>query len=332
MKKRKMRLSIKTLIPSLYIWQTFSMCQFTLNRKNLNPKLHPTHNVIAATSFTIQIGVFIFSLFYITKYVDLTGSIVLGYNDAITSLLNRLIPIVVVVESYLKRSQQMKFLNLIEDVDDLLVRRLQLNTKWKANHKRNLNQLIIRICHSIVLNVLTIYTSKTDGLGINYDLYWYLIAIPVFMGSMQYHQVICFTQLISDRYEALNECIRTLQLIEPTHLINSPIFTISIRKETKSRKYHQSILITKKLNLILIAHNLLDESYSMLRGLFSWSMIFSFSADFQGSLTSGYYIVISVLDRISLFQFLTTLIWSGFSVYSLLVILTACRKIEIEVS
>lgn len=306
------------------------MCPFTLKRKKLEPKLHPIHNVTAAVSLTIQIFVFIHGLFYIRDYIDFS-SFVLGFNDMFTLLLCRFMSIIIVFESCAKRSQQMKFLKMIEEIDEILVRKLQINIEYGEGRKWNLIHLIFQIFYFALLNFIVFYTQKTVGMAENYEIFWGFISIPIFFGIMRYHQSICFIYLISDRYSAMNEYISTIRLNNQIFLVSKSIFSIRARKMKLEKNFHLNV-IAEKLELIQNAYHLLQESYIIVNHLFNWSMILNFLNDFQNALAATYFIIYQLIDGVSGFPVLTGTIWLGLNLYNFLTILTACRSIKIQVN
>lgn len=318
------------MLPVFYIWQTFSMCPFTLKRENFEPKLNAIHKVTAAVSLTIQIFVFIHGIFYSEIYIDYSSSFILYFIDILRLSLYRSIAIAIVIESYLKSSQQIKFLQMIEDADEILVKDLRLNIKWEAACKENLKRLLFQFFYFVLTSVTMIYVVKTVGVAANFDIYWYFVSFPIFLCIMRYHQATCYFYLISDRYIAINEYLDSMRSNNSEFSVSEAIFTICRGKNTKLQ-CSQSIMTIKQLKQIKMVHHLLYESSTMVCGLFNWSMILIFFNDVINALANIYWNILEMVDGRSGFGLVPGFLWAGLNIWLFITILTACGSVESEV-
>lgn len=323
--------AIKTLFPAFFIWQTLSMSQFTLQRKTYAPKHHKSHNILAGTSFCIQLIVFFYGFYNPEMYLDITLPLVLICSTAASLTLNRFCSILTVIESRLHQKDEMKFLALIAKSDKILINILHIDIKYKEQKQNNIQQLVIRILLLLILNASFMIDWLFLETAIQITIWYALLVFPIFISSMRYHQIISYVNLIRDRYKLLNEYIERIRLKE------SVSFGVSIEMAYKQlvhscqKKNFESIMIMNQLKHIQEIQSYLLDGRCIINNSFKWSLLMNLVNDFQSTLGSGYFLIFSTIKEGINIDILSGTVWVVYGLFNFASLANACLLANEEV-
>lgn len=153
------------------------------------------------------------------------------------------------------------------------------------------------------------------------------------MCMLRFHQMICFMNLISNRFRLINEIIREIHQNEWKFFVSEIVFTISKKKNcVKAVNEWRSIMLTKNLEQIMEASRLLNESTIVFCKIFGWSLLLGLFNEFQNALTDiQYTIYVIIIGQLEI-DVIPWVIWFFLNFYHISGILTACQKLKIEVN
>lgn len=283
--------AIETLFPAFFIWQTLSMSQFTLKRNSYIPKYHKIHNIIASVSLFIQFVVFLYGFYNIELYIELKLPPILVVAGMISIQLNRMLSMITVMESWIKRSKEMEYLNKIAEVDEIMIKQLQIDMDYRKKNRGNKKILIIRLVLLTIVNISFLSATSSVLSPKKLGFYWTFLVIPQFIHFIRYHQIVSYMYLIRDRYRLLNKYIEKIDQSENEKnggpMLIADYSNISRRDR---RNFRTDFLIRKLLQIQRISRLLMD-SKKLNHGLFKFSMILILITEFHTLLGGSYFAI-----------------------------------------
>lgn len=315
--------AIKTLFPAFFIWQSLSMSQFTLKRKTYAPKLHKNHNILACLSLLIQLIALLHGVFYPELYLDTTLPIVLICMSVGSLSLIRFLSILIVIESHLHRKDEIKFLTLISKSDEILINKLQIDIKYKEQRQNSVQKQFIRIFLFLILIASFIFDWIVIKVSIQATVWFALLSFPIFTCSMRYLQIICYVNLIHDRYKLLNEYIEKIDISIELAYKNS----VQSWKEKSS----ETAMIMNKLKNVLEIQSYLLDARCIINNSFKWSLLFNLVNDFQWTLGSAYFLIFSIIIKGVNIEIMSGTIWVVQGLFNFASLANACLAAKEEV-
>lgn len=324
--------AVETLFPAIFIWQTLSMSQFTLKRNSFIPKYHKIHNITASVSLVIQFVVFIYGFYNIELYIEMKLPPVLIVTSMVSIQLYRILSMVIVIESWIKRSKEMEFLNKIAEIDEMMITQLQIDMNYRKKNRGNKKFLIIRIVSFTLVNISFLSSTSSVLSPKILRFFWTFIAIPQFIHFMRYHQIVSYMYLIRDRYRLLNKYIEKINKSE-NEMIGGPMLIADYSNiSRRARRNFRTNFLKRKLLQVQRISRLLMDSKKLNDGLFKFSMIFILAFEFHTLLAGSYFTIFLIIKK-----GYTPRSFSGISrtflyVYNLFIVAQACHSANEEVN
>lgn len=221
-----------------------------------------------------------------------------------------------VFESCLKRSQQIKFLQKIDQIDAILNTNLLIYSKYKHQQKRNFLKLIAWFVMFLLLQISVVVATIIADMKA-FLVYWTLYTIPLFVCMMRYQQFIAYVNLVYDRFVAINECIVHLTASDSENSNHMKKSVTKYSAPDRKPNWHRlsdfkTLLVMKKLKHLQWAHRLIVEVNKNLCHLFSWPMLLNVSKDFLNVLINSYWVVLNIIEDDSKLELIGILSWSFF--------------------
>lgn len=126
---------------------------------------------------------------------------------AVILFLIRLAVTLIIVESRLKRSVQIDFLNKIAKIDMVLINKLGINLKYGQQHRFTFFRCVFAAFMFITTETIMIYSLEKNEEHI-FEIFWILYTIPLLICSLQFQQIISYLCLVQHRYRSINEFIK----------------------------------------------------------------------------------------------------------------------------
>lgn len=327
---------IKTLLPLFFVWQVFSMSPFALTRVSLRPKINQIHNVLAIFSISIQIIVFIHGNISYDYFIDPSNKLVYIILDLVTMIMVRVLAIIIVFESRVKRSAQIKFLKKIDEVDRVLNKRLRIDLEYKKQCRKSLALSFAGICFYVILELILLMRLEISDERGPFIIFWFFYAVPQLICSMRYHQTILYIYLVDHRYRLINAFIKNINYSPPSDIPianNIPpveIFSREIFRPNQVRNLKKLIIIDE-LKQLRYAQRFLFQATKLIRDQFYWSSLFNIANDFQLALTSLYYIIWTFWTGGPISFIAPIIVWAAYNIVHIVSFTIACESVVQEV-
>lgn len=324
--------AIETLFPAFFIWQTLSMSQFTLKRKSYIPKYHKIHNIIASISLLIQFSVFVYGFYNIELYAELKLPIILIAVGVGGLQLYRTLSMVIVIESWIKRSEEMDFLNKIAEIDEIMTKQLQIDMEYRKKNGGNIKILMIRIVLFTFVNISFLTATSSVVSLKKLRIYWVFLAIPQLIHFIRYHQIVSYMYLIRDRYRLLNKYILKINKSE-NEIIDGPmIITDYSNISHRVKQNFRMNFLKRKLLQIQRINRLLIDARRLNHGLFNWSMIFILATEFHTLLGASYFTIFLLIKNGFTGRTIPGMMRIFLYAFNLFIVARACHSANEEVN
>lgn len=297
---------------------------------------------MAFVSVFIQLIVLVHGLYDTKSYADFENQPFVTYvADILSMVLIRIVAIVAVIESWLKRSQHIAFLVKIEHIDTIVRTKLSIDLRYDIQREEFVRNCFMWIGAQVCLELMFLIMTCMVGLPF-LQVFWALYTIPLFICLMRYQQFISYVDLLHDRYKVLNQYIESLYLKnkstetdieDSTTLIKHKYFNYSQSQRLNfSRKRDvEAFIIHKKLLHFQCIHRLLIEANKMVCRLFNWSMLLNMGNDFFNVLINLYWVIINFVRGDSKLELIGIVAWSLFNISMLISVTKACYCASYEV-
>lgn len=290
---------MKTIILPFRIFQTFSLCPFGLHNKPLLPVSKTYLRNIAIAAIVIYTALFIHGLFITDKYINYSQKPFQYYFDFFYMTLSRLLLLIILVESLLKRNLNIKFFENIHKADTILVEKLSANLAFDQNRKLNNLRTGVWLVVFIITSGTTLicWIVSNDQLSI---MYWALLLVPSLMATMRYFQMITYVNLTKIRFQVINKLVKSFYSLDP---INSKkgnvvdknlLHTMSKISDDRSAEVEKYVIFKNLIELRQV-YILLYDATEMINELFRWSVPINIAKDFIDTLTCVYWTFLWIL-------------------------------------
>lgn len=288
-----------TLLPIFRVWQLFCLSPFGLTKKGLKVSRENTHRSIVIVCLIIHTIILIHGLVYSSYFIGWTTSksTVLNYSNLISLTSTRSLTILIIIESFVKRSTQIHFLEKISKIDSILTYKLNINIKFDAYRQSNLIWSTIWLLF-FMIDVVAVFVFVYLYTDEYFLRLWAAIAIPFFICSLRYHQMVTYVMLIRNRYMIINEVIRDIHKTNNTKMNNRDIsLTANIFvKKAQSTANVDQFIIFKKLNDLREVYQLLYESTEYINDIFRWSLPINIAIGFHEALVNTYFVFVCLIS------------------------------------
>lgn len=330
---------LKTFLPAFLIWQSFSLCPFVLTKDSLKPKLNQFHSYLSMSSIIIQLAALVYGVIYYKQYTSISDrSIVIFVADILSMAFIRCIAVVIVIESWLKRSDQIDFLKQINRIDQIICTKMLIDLQFERQQKQNLREFFMWIGFllSLELSVLLMTNLLSMKLLQNYLGFY---TLPLFICMMRYHQFVSYVNLLCVRFSVLNDCIEQLKSTkyhnstDLNYLNRSSKFfsRFSRFRHATTAKNVETSLIVNQLKHIQSVYRLLIDANQMLCKLFNWSMLLNVGNDFFILIINAYWLIDNAIQNHSKLEWIGIGAWAIFNVIMLTSVANACQLTSDEV-
>lgn len=327
---------IETILPSLRVWQFFCLSPFALTEKTRWPKIERNFNMYCLIYIATECVVLLHGIIFPQYYLDLNAPPISKYGDFVTMTLTRVVAIFCVIESWQKRSLQIKFFGKINKIDSILAVRLNIDLRHEANRRETTWKSIIWLLSIISLHAifLTVLLINPDPESQRLMHFWLGYMVPFTVSSLRYHQMVTFVRLVRHRSGAINNFLKQICSLDERAAMNNDLMNImrSVDK-TLSTKFEPDdckMLLYNQLIEIRAAYQQLYDASQDINVLFRWTLPINIAIDFQKGLTNIYFVITLVLtsnsESSNAMTALLSMLWGIFNIGHILVLSSACQQ------
>lgn len=288
---------LSTFLKSIRVWQVFGMMPFAFSEKSLRPEKSSVYSIMSAVWTVFHVIIFVHGLIYTGYYVDWDQK-KWAINDFLTLNMVRFIAILVVIESWMKRTLQTEFFDKIAKVDSILSYKLNIDINYELNQREMTFKLFAWISMIVALQVI----SATIFYFIGFDKFTVLLwahLLPFAICSLRYQQMIVYARLLGIRFILINAFIRKNFLFDDYRGRNSD-FMKTMKNLTKVKMFstdEEIIVACKKLMELRLAYQQLLGTSETITEMFGWTLPLNLANDFQKALINTY-LMISLALRV----------------------------------
>lgn len=325
---------LETILPSLRVWQFFCLSPFGLDEKTQRPKVKRIFNAYCIAYIAVESAVLVHGIVFPDYYLERAFTIVLVYGDFVTMTLARLLAILIVVESWVKRPMQIDFLERINKVDSILVYRLNIDLPYKANRRETSCKSIAWLLTFTAMQIVFLSLLIADPFSKRMLRFWLSYMMSFFICTLRYHQMVTYVRLLRYRFAALNDYIQSVCLLNERPNINQDLLMImtSVGKSlpVKPDPDARKTFLYQKLIEVRTAYQSLFEASEEFNVLFRWTLPINIANDFQKGLTNIFFFLTISLQwdtskSSNPMQLPRPLIWGAYNIGHILVLSSACQ-------
>lgn len=180
----------------------------------------------------------------------------------------------------------------------VLINKLEINLKYGQQHRFTFFRCVFAAFMFITTETIMIYSLEKNEEHI-FEIFWILYTIPLLICSLQFQQIISYLCLVQHRYRSINEfikykCVSKSVSMNSKSLISAQEFHPKKIFPNRIKNGSNTSLMYKMKNL-RYAQRLLFETILMIRKLFYWSLLFNIANNFQKSITSAHFILMTTI-------------------------------------
>lgn len=324
---------IETLLPSLRVWQFFCLSPFALTKKTRWPKFVRNFNFYCLIYITIESAVLLHGFIFTRYYLDWSEELVIVYGNLVTMTLARVLAILVVIESWNKRSIQIDFLKKVSKIDSILSYRLNICLRYDSYRRETSWKSILWLIAFVAMQIYFVVTMSKNEADKSLLHFWLAYMAPFFICSLRYHQMITYVRLVRYRFESINNFIQSVCFVEERRIPNRDLIKMMqniIKTIPTSSEYGDNKMFSyKKLVEVRAAYQLLYEASEEINMLFRWTLPINIANDFQKGLTNIFFFITYALKwdwSMSDFRGIAgPLIWAMFNIGHIMILSSACQ-------
>lgn len=252
--------------PVLCVWQ--STC---LNLFDLRPKRgwNSIYVIIKSLLSIFVVGMQIFSAyekvsniriptlpqFQLTKLIEISAEVILL----------ELIPVVIFIESFVKRRQQKNFFMQCSLIDSILKEGIGVYLRYKQQRCQHIKHLLRWMATN--LSIMVVYTLVVYKLTRRVDFSWFKEILPLFISTVHYCRVAICVDIVNQRYSLMSQFAATISTddIRSSHRINVDGLIDDDTHATSRANQKLLLQLWRANKLVLLANNSISD-------MFRWSL------------------------------------------------------------
>lgn len=193
--------------------QIFGLAPYSMNKTSRKWELIPLLKILSIIFIVcivlVFLSFFIFMNFYI---VNLKGSMVYIILNVVTMILTQLHAMLVLLELYLKRNEQVNLLNLMEELNFLFVNNLKMHIDYSKMKLTVVKLIIFWIFEmTIIIPDIIVYIQRGNIYEYNiYDSYHLIYDPPYLLCKLSYLYIVTLIILVHEHLGVLNRYIKSV--------------------------------------------------------------------------------------------------------------------------
>lgn len=316
-----MSLLVTLLTPILRVCRWSGLSPIDLDHGTaFSPQNTQSYVVLMVFWLTIEIGHFLHSFARHDIYVDWESSKMTCYIDIVTPLFIRLHVFVIFIESFWKRSQQIKLLDKIAEIETFFTAKFQLkidSEKLRRIFRNHIGLWLFRITVTIGCTFLASSWARV--------YYLFLYIVPFYTSSLMYVQIWSHIDAIRYFIEMLNDDVGQLSM---SHVPRNSL------TPTENRTFVFAFDKFERLRQLRRGYRLIWQATVMVNQCTRWSLPIGINNEFVTMINDIYWIFFLLLDPTKSFhnQVLLCAIWASINFSHICQASNICDRTVAEVS
>lgn len=313
----------RILLPLIRLWQCSGLCPISVYGSNaISESVETKIGFALSTAITLFLQLFVAVHFFTHSnyYIDWSKSHILGYIRLFGSITLRLHAIVVLIESYAKRSIQLRVLEKFDEIEDIFVVKLKIPTN-DERVRRRCRRIIIFWISKYAAFVIVIFVG---GIMLFQWVVFYqlmMLFAPVYTCTLFYAQLVVYLDMIKYNLEMINDCLAKLKELP------------RIRWHHQRHHAITSTDICQQLTHLRRCYGKTWETSSLINRCVRWSLFLGVTSDFTLYVANLYWIrhyIFNAPDKLG--ALVIFLLWIAINMSNFLLVSRICDQILAEVS
>lgn len=295
-----MSLFVRLLSPIIRVCQWSGLSPLDLDRGTaFSTKSIHSFTILMAFWLTIEIGHFLHGFIRQDIYVDWKGSKILSYIDIITPWFIRLHAIVLLIESFSKRTDQVELLDKMAEIETVFVTKFQMKIDAPKLQRTFRNHLVFWLLR---LAAIIGCTFLTRTWGRVYYLFLYIV--PFYTSTLMYAQFLAYI-------DTIHYCIEML-IDEVGQFSMSHVPQSAALKNAEKRTFVFTFEKIERLRDLRQVFQLVWQASMLVNHYVRWSLPIGINNEFITLINDLYWIFLLLLNpmNFSIRQILICSIWA----------------------
>lgn len=315
---------MKILLELLPIFRIYQFCAFSpfsvpFDAQNRNKYKWNVYSwfLIILLSFLAVYNIVSYNLF-----IEFDNSEMITYLSFVMITMLRIVSVIIGIESFLNRKQQMLFLLRFEIIDQIFRKELSTGLDYKRIRKNTFIWMGIWIIHMVIVMSLVIAADIIDDESdVWLKVLWIFCTFPLVLSSISYFQIIHYIRLLGFCFKLINNQLETYTKTNKFR-INNSINTF----ESGENKVYDNIVSLRRI------YHILWENTKLLNKTFQWSLLLLIGSSFFIIVVNYYRNVhwLMAPDSMNMYTYITYLIWSTGHVFFFIILSSACYNVSQE--
>lgn len=314
--------TIQAILPLIRVFQCFCLSPVSVF-ENFQFSVSFIFKIYSILQITIRLSIFVHGVITNKLFIRKNEYQIVAVIDTVLICGVRLLEIIILTEAFLKRYMDIKFMENIQQIDDILKNRLHIAINCRNLYRNSLIAITIWIGTFVFIAATIAYLS--------YGTYFYFCLIylpPFFVSSLTYFQIIIWINLIQNRFKMLRCFLNDLKYTNDTetdYMMIRPFQTL-----LANDFYNRKMNLNSDANIFsgfVIArdlYNRLWDQTNLVNERFQWSMVINIGNDFVSLLSNFYWMLICMLNY-SICRDISIVGCFFWSLINILHIFTLCR-------
>lgn len=320
----------ESLSVPLHLWRFICLSPFNLKtdgNKSLSPNFYRNFSVSA---IVIQVLVIILSFIFLQHIISPALPKNVRTLDILTIILTQLTTLVIFWESYRKRNVQMDFLRQINSIDFILEYKIGIKPDYTKRKTTNIHRLIRWLIIDIVIFIVN-FVILFIAFDISYR-YWTIYYASFVFGSLRYHQITTYVDIIYYRYDQINRFINNLRPFDDNGLNANNELVKTLEHVRNLLHKYKSGSIYEKVRDIRQVCRLLSSANNNINEMFQYSIPLIIVHDFLLILINSYWILrILIKPNVRIFFLFPPLFWNFLNFCHVVSLANVCHHATEEV-
>lgn len=318
----------RVLFPLVRVCQYSGLCPISVYGSDTNSALSNKRKrfaTLTAAICVVQLLLCIYTFTHTNNIFDSSRSRMFVYTNMYVTFTMRVHAIIVLVESFVKRSIQLELFEKIDEIETIFIEKLNRKSNDERLRRRFRHFVIVWIVKFVVFNLIIllagILTSEwriVNALAIT--------CAPLYISTLFYAQLMVYLDVVKYNIESINDCLAKLR--------DAPRFHWT-RWNSQPLPATEMIDVPQQLVYLRICYSKTWEASILINSCVRCSLLLGINNDFVFSVANLYsilYLVFKLPFAMTYWRLLVRAMWAGLNVSHVWILSMICEQILEQVS
>lgn len=301
---------IQSILPLIRVFQFFCLSPVSV-LSNFRFCASFFFKVCSVLQIIVRATIFLSTILSDELFIRKNEYQIVATIDTVLICVVRLLEITILIEALIKRKLEIKFMENLQQIDEIIKNRLHVDSDYGALYRYCVLSISIWIGIFLLAEGTLIYLSYKNS---NYFYFCLTYLPPFFVSSLTYFQIIIWVNLIKYRFKILKRFIDGMERETKTEREHScgtgtnsiifvkPLHSLFHRGGDFDRKLHSNLnsihdaYLFDRFIIVRDLYQRLWDQTNLVNERFRWSMVVNIGNDFISLLSNFYWMIICLLD------------------------------------